>query len=93
MRGAHIGKEHTLALISHKLWVPSYRGLIRKALFNCLCCKCERIKPQKMFMSELPKERLDFYDKSFYNTGINIFGPIIVNLSKKIRANRAKAKR
>ena len=63
MRGAHIGKEHTLALISHKIWIPSCQGLTRKVLFNCLYCKCERIKPQKMFMSELPKEKLDTYDK------------------------------
>ena len=63
MRGAHIGKEHTLALISHKIWIPSCQGLTRKVLFNCLYCKCERIKPQKMFMSELPKEKLDAYDK------------------------------
>ena len=44
-------------------------------------------------MSELPKERLDAYKKPFYNTGIDFFGPIIVKLSQKTRANQAKAKR
>ena len=91
-KGAHIGREHTLALIRHKIWIPSCRGLIRKFLFDCLYCKCERIKPQKGFMSELPKERLDAYEKLFYNTGIDVFGPVIVKLSKKTRANQAKIK-
>ena len=44
-------------------------------------------------MSELPKERLDAYEETFHNTGIDFFGPIIVKLSKKTRANQAKAKR
>ena len=44
-------------------------------------------------MSELPKERLDAYKKPFYNTGIDFFDPIIVKMSKKTRANQAKAKR
>ena len=92
-KGAHIGREHTLALIRRKIWIPSCRGLIRKVLFDCLYCRRERIKPQKTFMTELPKERLDAYEKSFYNTGIDFFGPLIVKLSKKTRANQAKAKR
>ena len=92
-QGAHIGREHTLALLRHKIWIPSCRGLIRKVLFDCLYCKRERIKPQKAFMSELPKERLDAYQKPFYNTGIDFFGPVIVKLSRKTCANQAKAKR
>ena len=44
-------------------------------------------------MSELPKERLDAYEKPFYNTGIDFLRPIIMKLSKKTRANQAKAKR
>ena len=44
-------------------------------------------------MSELQKERLDAYDKPFYNTGIDFFGPIIVKLSRKTRAIQPKAKR
>ena len=44
-------------------------------------------------MSELPKERSDAYEKPFYNTGIDLLGPIIVKLSKKTRRNQAKAKR
>ena len=89
----YIGREQTLALICHKIWITSCWGLIRKVLFDCLYCKCECIKSQKTFVSELQKERLDAYDKPFYNTGIDFFGPIIVKLSKKIPANQAKAKR
>ena len=51
------------------------------------------MKSQGTFMSELPKERLGAYEKSFCNTGNDFFGPIIVQLSKKTCANQAKAKR
>ena len=92
-KGAHIGREHTIPLLRRKIWIRSCRGLIRKVLFDYLYCKCERIKPQKAFMSELPKEISDAYEKLFYNTGIDFFDPIIVKLSKKTLANQAKAKR
>ena len=92
-KGAHIGREDTLALMRRKICIPSSRGLIRKVLFDCLYCKRERIKPQKTLMSELPKERLEAYGKPFYKTGIDFFGPIIVKLSKKTRAYQGKAKR
>ena len=62
-KGAHIEREYTLALIRRKIWIPSCRGLIRKVLLDFLSCKRERIKPQKTFVSELPKERLDAYEK------------------------------
>ena len=35
-KGAHIGREHTLALLPGKIWIPSCWGLIRKVLFDCL---------------------------------------------------------
>ena len=79
----HIGREHTLATIRKKIWIPDCRGLIRKVLHDCLYCKKERIKPHVSLMSDLPKDRLDINEKPFHNTGIDFFGPILVKLSKK----------
>ena len=90
--GAHIGIEHTLALIRRKIWIPSCRGFIRKVLLDCLYCKLECIKPQKTFVSEFPKEILDAYEKPFYNTCVGFFDSIIVKLSKKTCANQEKAR-
>ena len=58
-------------------------------LFDYLYFQRERIKPQKTFMSELPKERSEAYEKLFCNTGIDFFGPITLKLSRKTRANQA----
>ena len=44
-------------------------------------------------MSDLAKCRLDINENPFHNTGIDFFGPILVKLSKKTRANQAKTKR
>ena len=35
----HISREHTLATICKKIWIPACRGLIRKILHDCLYCK------------------------------------------------------
>ena len=43
-------------------------------------------------MSELPKERLDAYEETFHNTGIDVFGPIIVKLSRKLVQTKQKLK-
>ena len=53
-----------------------------KGSIYCFYCKLERIKPQKLFMSEFPKERLDPYWKPFYNANIDFFGPMTV--TKKV---------
>ena len=85
----HISREHTLATVCKKIWIPACRGLIRKVLHDCLYCKKERIKPHVPLMSDLPQDRLDIHEKLFQNTGIDFFGPILVKLSKKTRANQA----
>ena len=79
--------------VRKKIWIPVCRGLIRKVLHDCLYCKEERIKPPVPLMSDLPQDRLDIHEKPFQNTGIDFFRPILVKLSKKTRANQAKAKR
>ena len=89
----HIGREHILATIRKKIWIPACRGLTRKVLHDCLFCEKERIKPHVPLMSDLAKCRLDINENPFHNTGIDFFGPILVKLSKKTRANQAKAKR
>ena len=91
-KGAYIGREHTLALLRRKCLIPSCQRLITEVLFDCLYCKRERIKLQEAFMSELPKERSDAYEKPFYNTGIDLLGPIIVKLSKKTAETKQKLK-
>ena len=67
----HIGREHTLATVCKKIWIPACRGLIRKVLNDCLYCKRERIKPHVPLMSDLPQDRLDIHEKPFQNTGID----------------------
>ena len=88
----HIGREHTLATVRKKIWIPACRGLIRKGLHDCLYCKRELIKPHVPLMSDLPQDRLEINEKPFQSTGIGFFGPILVKLSKKTRANQVNAK-
>ena len=67
----HIGREHTLAIIRQKYWIPACRGVIRKLLRDCIKCKKERALPQETFMGDIPKERLNIGAKPFSNTGVD----------------------
>ena len=65
----------------------------RKVLFDCHYCKRERVSSKPPSMSKLTIERLSAADEPFAHTGINYFGPLLVKLNKKTRANQAVAKR
>ena len=84
----HIGREHTLATICKKIWIPACCGLIRKILDDCFYWKKEQIKPHVPLMSNLPQDRLNINEKPFQNTGTDFFGPILVKLSKKTSTNQ-----
>ena len=79
----HIGREHTLATICKKIWIPACSRLIRKVLYDRLYSKKEWIKPHVPLMNDLQKDRLYINEKPFLNTGIDFFEPVLLKFSKK----------
>ena len=90
-RNLHIGREHTLSILTEKCWIPSHRGITRKLILDCLYCKCQYAKPDYPIMGNLPSDRTKMENKSFSNVAVDYFGQVIVKLPKRTRSNAAKA--
>ena len=93
VRNCHSGRDLTLSLIREKFCIVHAKSLIRKVLFDCHYFKRQRVLRKPPLISELPLERLSVVDQPFIHTGVDYFGPLLVRLNKKIRANQAVAKR
>ena len=93
VRNCHSGRDLTLSLIREKFWIVHAKSLIRKVLFDRHYSKRQRILPKPPLISELPIERLCVVDQPFAHAGVDYFGPILLKLNKKARANQAVAKR
>ena len=93
VRNCHPERDLTLSLIREKFWIVHAKYLIRIVLFDCHYFKRQKVLPKPPIMSELPIERLSVVDQPFAHTGADYFGPLLVKLNKKNRANQAVAKR
>ena len=81
----HCGREQLLALSSERYWIVNRRYLARKVIYNCLCCKRQRVKLQPQLMADLPLERLSYLQPPFSFTGVDYFGPVIVKRGHRTR--------
>ena len=92
VRTCHSRKYLTASLIREKFWIVHAKSLIRNVLFGCYCCKRQRVLSKPPLMSKLPLERLSVVDQPFAHSGVDYFGPLLVEFKKKNRANQAVAK-
>ena len=93
VKNNHCGRELTLSLLREQFWIIKCKGLIRKILNNCSFCKRFKTKPKQPYMSSLPLERISFFCPPFFYTGVDYFGPMLIKLNKRTRANSGTAKR
>ena len=75
----HSGKEHVLAVLRERFWIPRARRLIRRIIRSCITCKRLAARAITPKMADLPPERLAISQRPFTNVGIDCFGPILVN--------------
>ena len=74
----HLGREHVLAKLREKFWIPQGRVLIRSILRKCLVCRKLHSKPMTQQMAPLPKDRTTAFEPPFTYTGMDLFGPLHV---------------
>lgn len=74
----HLGREHVIAQLRQKFWIPQVRVLVRSVLGRCIKCKKIHAKPMTQQMAPLPKDRLTAYQPPFTSTGVDMFGPLYV---------------
>lgn len=77
-RRSHSGREHIMAAIREKYWIPSARPLVKKVLQRCVLCKRLKGTLQGQRMADLPAFRVNPSDAPFAYTGVDVFGPFYV---------------
>ena len=55
---------------------------MKRVRFYCPECTRERAKPGQQLIGDLPKSRLEPYKPAFYQTAVDLFGPVEVSQSR-----------
>lgn len=74
----HAGRNHILAQLRQRFWIPGANGVIRRILSKCIACKKLHGTAGKQLMADLPKCRVLPDDPPFMRVGVDYFGPFLV---------------
>jgi len=76
----HLGREHMIAKVRERFWIPQIRKAVCSVLSQCIVCKKFHAKPMTQQMAPYPKSRLMAYQPSFSFCGLELFGPLYAKL-------------
>ncbi|KAM9364275.1 uncharacterized protein KZ484_010543 [Pholidichthys leucotaenia] len=76
----HPGTERLFAELRRKVWILRGREAIKSEQRSCSECQRWRAQPVNPKMSDLPVSRLRLQQPSFFSTGIDCFGPMLVKV-------------
>lgn len=79
---AHAGRNHMLAQLRQRFWVPGASGAIRRFLSRCVACKRLHGTTGKQLMADLPECRVLPDDPPFTRVGVDYFGPFLVKRAR-----------
>ena len=74
----HSGTSHTWASVREKFWIVKGGTAVRHAIGQYITCRKRNAKVGKQFMADLSLCRLQSFERPFYNTGIDYFGPFMI---------------
>ena len=83
---AHGGPERTLSESRRKFWITRGRNLAKSIIKDCTVCRKLCQPPHTTLMADLPPERLKLFSPPFSVTGVHLFGPFKL----KVTRNRTK---
>ena len=78
----HAGCERTLSESRCEYWIMSGRRIVKKIIKNCLVCRKFRQRPHTTLMADLPQERVKLFSPPFTVTGVDLFGPFNLKVSR-----------
>lgn len=84
---AHSGRNHMLAQLRQRFWVPGASGAIRRFLSRCVICKRLHGTAGRQLMADLPICRVLPDDPPFTRVGVDYFGPF------QVKRGRGQVKR
>ena len=80
----HSGTSHTWASVREKFWIVKGGSAIRHVIGQCIACRKRNSKVGQQFMADLPSCRLQSFERLFYNTGIDYFGPFMIKQGRSL---------
>ena len=83
----HQGREHVLASLRQKYWIPKANVTVRSRIAKCTTCRRVQAATQSQKMSDLPLDRVSSDLPPFTSVGTDFFGPFFV------KRGRGQAKR
>lgn len=75
----HSGRNHVLARLRQKYWIPRACSAIQKMISECSTCRRLHAKAGEQKMANLPEDRLLPDKPPFTNSGVDFFGPFEVS--------------
>ena len=84
---SHFGQDRTLQRSRLTAWISRGRNVAKSVCSNCFKCKLKNKKLSEQIMAPLPIERLPPTDP-FRNTAIDLFGPIPIRDTVKLRVTK-----
>ena len=80
----HFGANYVLSQIVRTFWLCGSISTIRKYTAECQYCKIRRAKSMGQILGNLPKCRVNVPKHSFEHTGVDLFGPIAVQMGRSV---------
>jgi hypothetical protein len=74
----HSGREHVMANLRQRYWIPQARQVVKRVIKTCVICKFLYGKLGEQRMADLPPERVMPSDYPFQYLGVDVFGPFLV---------------
>ena len=69
--------------IRQKYWIVNLRNSLRTTVTKCILCRTRRAKPVVPVMGELPSARVAYRQPPFSHTGLDYFGPMLVQIGRR----------
>ena len=84
----HQGHNNVLARLMLKFWIIHGGCSVKHYIESCLYCQEKRKRPQTQIMSPLPVCRSQQPKYAFSHTGVDLWGPLSVQLNKRSHGKR-----
>ncbi|XP_068735176.1 uncharacterized protein [Montipora capricornis] len=82
-RRGHCGYKSLINEARRKSWIIGVRGMSKALTTKCITCRKLRKKPLEQLMGQIPSLRVAVGTPPFFNTAMDMFGPLHIKLNRK----------
>ena len=82
-RRRHCGYKSLINEARRKYWIIGVRGMSKALTTKCITCRKLRKKPLEQLMGQIPSLRVAVGTPPFFNTAMDMFGPLHIKLNRK----------